>query len=226
MMKPLTRRSALARTVALTTVLAPPWVAHAGAYDDFFAAIRKDDAWGMSNLLQSGFDPNTVNEKGVYGLMLALREGSLKVAAVLIGWPKTNVEVRTPQDENALMMAALKGYLDIAKQLIERDADVNKPGWAPLHYAATKGDVPMIELLLDNDAYIDAESPNGTTPLMMAAHYGTIQAVKALLDAGADATLKNQLDLTAIDFAQKVSRKDVAEAIAAHLRAKRPKGTW
>jgi len=39
-------------------------------------------------------------------------------------------------------------------------------------------------LLLDEHAYIDAASPNGTTPLMMAAHYGTPSAVKLLLEAG------------------------------------------
>ena len=57
-------------------------------------------------------------------------------------------------------------------------ADVNKPGWTPLHYAATHGHLAIMDLLLEEHAYIDAESPNGTTPLMMAAHYGTPAAVK------------------------------------------------
>ena len=64
-----------------------------------------------------------------------------------------------------------------------------------------------MELLLENHAYIDAESPNGTTPLMMAAHYGTPAAVKLLLEAGADPTLKNQLGLTAIDFARRATAR-------------------
>ena len=50
-------------------------------------------------------------------------------------------------------------------------------------------------------AYIDAESPNGTTPLMMAARYGSEKAVQLLINEGADLTLKNQLGLTALDFA-------------------------
>ena len=119
-------------------------------------------------------------------LFLALRDGSLKVARTLVDWPRTNVETRTPNDESPLMMAALKGYTEIARKLVERDADVNKTGWTPLHYAATNGHLAVMELLLENHAYIDAESPNGTTPLMMAAHYGTTAAVKLLLEAGAD----------------------------------------
>ncbi len=60
----------------------------------------------------------------------------------------------------------------------------------------------MIRLLLDHNAYIDAESPNGSTPLMMAARYGSIDGARLLLDEGADATIKNEQGLTAADFAR------------------------
>ena len=80
--------------------------------------------------------------------------------------------------------------------------------------------------MLENHAYIDAESPNGTTPLMMAAEYGAPGAVKLLLEAGADPRLKNQLGLTAVDFALRANRADVAETIAAFIRSKQPKGKW
>jgi ankyrin repeat protein len=200
--------------------------AHAGSYEDFFTAIKRDDASGLRSLLNRGFDPNTLDPRGLSGLYLALRDESLKTANVLIDWPRTKVEVRTPQDESPLMMAALKGHLVLVKKLIARDADVNKPGWTPLHYAATNGHLEIMQLLLDEDAYIDAESPNGTTPLMMAAQYGPASAVKLLLDAGADPLLKNQLGLTAIDFANRVGRDEAAELIAAAVRSRRQKGNW
>ena len=199
---------------------------HAGSYEDFFVAIKRDDGKAITALLNRGFDPNTPNPEGVNGLYLALREPSLKAAEALIDWPKINLETRTAEDESPLMMAALKGHTELAKKLIDKGADVNKTGWTPLHYAATQGHVDIIGMLLEHHAYIDAESPNGTTPLMMAAHYGTPAAVKLLLEAGADATLKNQLGLTAIDFANRASRKDAAELIAASVRSARPKGKW
>ncbi|MGE0498546.1 MAG: ankyrin repeat domain-containing protein [Ramlibacter sp.] len=200
--------------------------AAAGSYEDFFIAVKRDDAAAVTSLLQRGFDPNTPGPDGLTGLYLALREPSLKVASVLVAWPKTNVEVRTAQDESPLMMASLKGHLELVKQLIARDADVNKPGWAPLHYAATRSQLEIMNLLLEHNAYIDAESPNGTTPLMMAAHYGSVSAVKLLLEAGADPLLKNQAGLTAIDFAQSAHRKDAADLIAQFVRARQPKGKW
>ena len=200
--------------------------AQAGSYEDFFAAIKKDDAAVITELLQRGFDPNTPGPDGQDGLYLALRDGSLKAANALVDWPKTKVESRNARDESPLMMAALKGHLDVVKKLIDRDADVNKPGWAPLHYAATGGHLAVMELLLEHYAFIDAESPNGTTPLMMAAHYGSPAAVKLLLEAGADTAMKNQLGMTAIDFARRGNRPDSVEMISAHIRGQQPKGKW
>jgi uncharacterized protein len=218
-------RSYIKNLVYLFVFIGFNW-AHAGSYEDFFVAIKRDDPKEIAALLQRGFDPNTRDPKGLHGLFLAVREPSLKVAALLIDFPKTQVESRTAQDESPLMMAALKGHLDIAKKLIARGADVNKTGWTPLHYAATNGHLDMIRMLLENHAYIDAESPNGTTPLMMASQYGSGPAVKLLLEEGADPTLKNKLGLSAIDFAYRVGRKESAEEIASAIRAKLPRGKW
>lgn len=198
----------------------------AGSYEDFFSAVQKNDAPTITSLLARGFDGNVPDAKGAHALQLAIRENALQAVSALLGWNKIEVESRNKADESPLMLAALGGQLDIAKRLIDLGADVNKPGWTPLHYAATRGHLDLISLLLDKNAYIDAASPNGTTPLMMAAYYGTPSAVKLLLEAGADPLLRNRQDLTAIDFAHKANRADSAEIIAAFVRARQPKGKW
>ena len=203
--------------------------ANAGSFEDFFAAIQRDDPQSLSALLRRGFDPNTLDAKGQSGLFLALRDPSPKVVDVLLKTPKIKVETRTPQDESPLMMAAMRGELKLAAALIDKDADVNKTGWTPLHYAAssTQGDqLGVAKLLIENAAYIDAASPNGSTPLMLAAMYGNTSTLKLLLDEGADPTLKNQLGLTAVDFAQRADRKEMVELIGAAIRARQPKGKW
>ena len=201
-------------------------LANAGSYEDFFAAIRQDNPAVIQSLLRRGFDPNTLNPAGLTGLYLALREPSPKVAEVLIASPKTDVNILNSKDESALMLAALKNHEALAEKLIKKGADVNKTGWTPLHYAASNGNMAIISLLLENNAYIDAESPNGTTPLMMAAMYGTPAAVKLLLEEGADPQLKNQQGLTALQFAERANRLDAVEAIATAIRKKRPAGQW
>jgi ankyrin repeat protein len=87
-----------------------------------------------------------------------------------------------------------------------------------LHYAAANGNDDIVKLLLDHDAYIDAGSPNGTTPLMMASRGGHVSTVKLLLDSGADLNVKNQLGLTALDFAKQYKEPDVVEGLTARLQ--------
>jgi hypothetical protein len=147
------------------------------------------------------FDPNTPNEKGIPGLLVALQSDAPKSAFVLAQHPQTQVNVENNLGETPLMLAAIHNHLALAKLLIDRGADVNRPGWTPLHYAATRGHREMMRLLLDHEAYIDSESANGTTPLMMAAYAAPPLAVKLLLEEGADPTLANQANATALDLA-------------------------
>jgi hypothetical protein len=208
-------------------VIAASFSANADSFNDFFRAVRADNAGGVQNLLNRGFDPNTRDEHGQTGLLIALREPSPKVIKVLLDFQKTDVEARNPKDESPLMLAAIKGQKDIVARLIERDADVNKPGWTPLHYATTNGHLEIMKLLLDNDAFINAQSPNGTTPLMMASMYGSDAAVKLLLDEGADPLMKNEQGMTAADFAKRANRAGAMEMLAVAMRPKKPAdGKW
>ncbi|MDB5845563.1 MAG: ankyrin repeat protein [Polaromonas sp.] len=214
------------KTLCLVFFLSGNGLARGGSFEDFFNAIRQDNAGKVSELLARGFDANTTDARGQTGLYLALREPSPKATQVLLDWPKTDVNKLNAQGESILMLAALRGQLELADRLVKKGADVNKTGWTPLHYAASGGHAALIGLLLENSAYIDAESPNGSTPLMMAAMYGSEASVKLLLQEGADPKLKNQQGLTALDFAQRGKRPDSIEAIAAAIRSKQSNGRW
>lgn len=209
-------------------VLAPVW-AQSGSYERFFIAIQRDDVRTIDRLRQIGFDLNSPNPELEPPLFLAVRSDALRVARFLIAQPEVDVNARGQADENALMLAALRGHLDLVEALLARRAEVNKPGWAPLHYAATHDGpnaLAITRLLLEHHAFIDAESPNRSTPLMMAAKYGRSEVVRLLLEEGADPMARNQLGLTAIDFAHQAGRPSVAETIAAFIRRSQTTGTW
>lgn len=169
---------------------------------DFFRAVMIDNERAVKSLLQEGFDPNTPNPQGQVALFLAMREGSGKVAQALLAHPAIRIDAVNAANETPLMMASLRGNVEGAKQLLERGAVVNRPGWSPLHYAASGPSVPLVALLLERGADINALSPNRSTPLMMAAGYGAPAAVELLLIKGAGARAKNDKGLAAADFAR------------------------
>ena len=199
--------------LALTLHLVCAGLAHATPADDMERAIVQDNDVSARRMLEQGISPNTLNNKGVPVLYSAIQFESYRVAKALLDSPKLDVNQASAQGETALMMAAFRGQTDLAKRLIERGAAVNRAGWTPLHYAATNGHVEMIRYLMSQRADINASSPNESTPLMMAAMYGSDEGVDALLAAGADPTKKNQLGLTAADFADKAQRDRVAKKL-------------
>jgi hypothetical protein len=213
------RRKVFGLVAALSLIAAVPGIAVAGAYDDFFHAIKLNDAGTIKALLARGLDPNLIEpERGDTGLIFSLRENSMDAFNALLNAQGTDIEAKAMNGDNALMIACYKGNKPAVEALIAKGAEVNRPGWAPLHYAAAIGNNEIVQILLDHSAYIDAESPNRTTPLMMAARSGHILTVKLLLDEGADATLKNDLGMTAIDFAEKHEFKDIAEGLTYRLK--------
>ena len=191
----------------------------AGSYEDFFQAVKRDLPQQIAPLLKRGFDPNTIDaERGETGLILALREGHADVAALLMKAPGIDLEAKARNGDTALMIAAFKANKPAVQALIALDAEVNRPGWTALHYAASVGANDIVQILLDASAYIDAESPNKTTPLMMAARGGHILTVKLLLDEGADATLKNDQGLSAIDLARQFNHVDIVDGLTYQLK--------
>jgi len=193
--------------------------AFAGAYEDFFAAVRADNADQVAGLLQRGLDPNLLeDDRGETGLMIAVRENAVKVFEMLVKTRGVDLDVQARNGDTALMIAAFKGNAGMVETLLRNRAAVNKPGWTALHYGAASGNIKVVQLLLSLNAEVNARSPNNTTPMMMAARGGHIQTVKLLLDSGADPSLKNDVGMSALDFAEQGGFKDIVEGLTFQLK--------
>lgn len=200
--------------------------------DELFSAVAIDNLRDVRRLIQDGVvDPNTTDARGDTVLIAAIRNDAHRVSDFLIANPRVDIERSDASQENALMIAAWRHQQDTAERLIARGAQVNRAGWTALHYAASVGSIGIIKLLLERSADVDAESPNKTTPLMMAARGDHADACRLLIDAGADPTLVNERNLSAADFATRVGDSDNAQWLreredawrAAHRSGSRPR---
>lgn len=226
------RRSSLHAVLALACAASLGWAgaARADATTDFFTAVTRDHYSNVMTGLLRGINANTPDERGRTALTLAIRQESWRVVDTLLLAPGIDLNLANRQGETPLMLAAIKGNLELVKKLAERGADINREGWAPLHYAASAGlehSAAIASYLLEHSAYIDAASPNGSTPLMLAAQYSSEAMVKLLIQEGADVSLRNQQNFTAVDFARKSERDFMVQLLSTTVRANKPaKGKW
>lgn len=197
-------------------------LAKAGPVDDLVMAAELNDPRAVAALLLKGGDPNQADERGRTALLTAAREDSVKAIEALLSAPALAVDKPNANDETALMLAAIRGSLPAAQALVKHGAAVNRPGWTPLHYAASGPDNGVAAFLIAQGARLDARSANGSTALMMAARYGSADLVPLLIKAGADVSLRNEQGLTAADFAQRGGRDRMAAELARLIRERKP----
>lgn len=101
--------------------------------------------------------------------------------------------------------AARSGDTAAIASLAAAGADLNIQsgvnGWTPLQHAIHKHQPASVRALLDAGARVDATSPAGLTPLMMAAGYGYDGMLSLLLDHGANPSTARPDGATALDLA-------------------------
>jgi RNA polymerase sigma factor (sigma-70 family) len=117
----------------------------------------------------------------IVDLLKAARAGDIeRVKARLMEDPRLLV-ARDPMGNTALIIAVNSGHAALADLLF--DAGV-EPG---LHEAAAIGDVARVRAALEGrPEQLDTDSPEGFTPLALAAHFGHLEVMRLLIDRGAD----------------------------------------
>ena len=117
----------------------------------------------------------------VVDLLKAARAGDIERVKTLLKADPRLLVARDPMGNTALIIAVNSGHEALADLLF--DAGV-EPG---LHEAAAIGDIGRVRAALDrHPRQLDTDSPEGFTPLALAAHFGHLEVLRLLIDRGAD----------------------------------------
>jgi hypothetical protein len=188
--------------------------AFANDQDDFFTAIQFNHVSSLPSMLARGVNPNAKEPvRGETALILAVRENADNAFDFLLSVKGIDLNAQANNGNTALMMSAYLENFHAVNALLELGAEVNKTGWTALHYAAISGNDAIISALLEHAAYIDAQTPTGLTALMLALRENKTSAVKLLLTEGADPTIKNNQQETALVMAKKLEFRGMVELI-------------
>lgn len=120
-------------------------------------------------------------------------------------------------DCTLLHAAAAAGDTDRVSALLAAGEDVHsrdRDGWHPLLRAASLGHAGCVSLLLRSGAELEAQAQSslgvGSTALQLAAFNGHLDAVRALLAAGADTDFRNGALKSAHCYARESGHQQVA----------------
>lgn len=147
-----------------------------------------------------------VNDKIANEFTDAAMRGQLEIIKSMLS-NKVDIDIYPNRNKGwtALMAASTFGKTEIVKYLISKGANVNvklEDGETTLIQSAQNDDnKEIVKELLKADVEINAQTKKGLTALMRFAWMGQSEAVKMLLDAGADTKLKNENGWTAFYFA-------------------------
>ena len=201
-------------------------------------AVDADDVETARLLLAAGADPKVANRYGVAPITVAARNGNAALVEALIG-AGADPSFATPGGETVLMTAVRSGNVATVRALLARGANPNvNEAWldqTALMWAASDNQAPVMQALIEAGADLNARAKvlpgqpprprnadtafqaahsnfpkGGFTPLLFAAQYGAMDAVRALADAKADLNLADPDGITPLMMATVNGHYDVA----------------
>eukprot|EP00742_Colponemidia_sp_Colp-10_P009663 GILJ01010561.1.p1 GENE.GILJ01010561.1~~GILJ01010561.1.p1 ORF type:complete len:842 (-),score=140.48 GILJ01010561.1:205-2730(-) len=138
-------------------------------------------------------------------LFRAAKYGSKgEVAAILDSGLGLTVETKNEKDWSCIHFAAMGGHLKLLKFLLSKGVDVNlvtTEGWTPLQLASYHGLLDAVKELLEQPVDVNARTKIHGTALHCASKQGHVQVVQLLIQKGADPSILDFDEKSALQVA-------------------------
>ena len=171
-------------------------------------------------LLSNGANPLLKNENGRNVLFISAQYGCTDVILRLLSFG-VDIDSRDDEGHTSLMCAAALAKSQAVNCFLEKGADPTltaSNGWSLLHFACQGGNTTIIETFLSRGLDVNIKDTyRGLTPLAVSILYKKLDAIKYLLQKGADPSLElgilpvNMIQLVMIAM-QSASSIDIIEA--------------
>jgi uncharacterized protein len=190
-------------------------------------ATMNGDRARLRVLLQQKADVNAPQADGATAIEWAAYRNDLEMADLLIA-AGANVKLANRDGVTPLWLASENGSAAMIGKLIEAGADPNERqpnGETPLMMAARNGNLAALKFLLDHRANVNLkEDLRGTTALMWAAEQMHADAVKLLVERGADVAAATAPDTrnSRLNIAPTVQQRIAQDVAFGTRRPRRP----
>lgn len=133
------------------------------------------------------------------------------VRAIVTQHPRLVIE-RLPSGESPLMAALYRGHSEVVQTLVDLGAELD------VFAAAALGNTTALTDALRQPGAVEAFAYDGWTPLHLAAFFGRMDAVRILLDRGADlrAVSRNSMKNTPLHAATAGKHQQIARLLLEH----------
>lgn len=160
----------------------------------------------LLRLLAAGADPNHRDHDNLTALHYAIFHSYLGCAGDLLDAGAQTSDLDSEKQYVPLNFACQYGKRGAVELLLRKRGNdkmiADAEGLYPLHIVARAGYANIVPILVEAGAKVDEQDKlNGWTPLMYAAAEGHSSATRALLDSGADQTILDEKERSALFYA-------------------------
>ncbi|KAJ7999937.1 hypothetical protein DPEC_G00199580 [Dallia pectoralis] len=183
-----------------------------------YPAAKQGEVQRVLLMLMEGIDPTyqAESQNRRCALHAAAQRGLLEVCYMLVQ-AGAKLDVQDKSMRTPLLEAIVNNHVGVTKYLVHSGACVyhtEEDGYTGLHHASKLGSLEIVTLLLETGQVdINAQDSGGWTPIIWAAEHKHIQVIRALLNRGADVTLKDKEMNVCLHWASFAGCAEIAEMV-------------